>query len=119
MGNLFWKMGFSRYEAYPAKFRKEIREKHEQGQLLTFQSPFPNNENHISAPLLYDGILFAGLGMTDINKPFTRSEVQLAKIIADILSMSFAVGGKIPHFSSERTYYIDAILQGKTVDGAS
>ena len=108
--------GFSRYEAYPAKFRKEIREKHEQGQLLTFQSPFPNNENHISAPLLYDGILFAGLGMTDINKPFTRSEVQLAKIIADILSLSFAIGGKIPHFSSERTYYIDAILQGKTVD---
>lgn len=108
--------GFSQYEAYSAKFRREIREKHDQGQMLTYQSPFPNKENHISVPLLHDGILFAGLGMADINKPFTRSEIQLAKIIADILSMSFAVSGKIPHFSSEHTYYIDAILQGKTVD---
>lgn len=112
------KDGFSQYEAYPAKFRKELREKHEQGQILIYQSPFPNHENHISAPLLHDGILFAGLGMTDINNPFTQSEIQLAEIIADILSMSFAVSGKIPHFSSEHTYYIDAILQGKTVDSA-
>ena len=108
--------GFSRYEVYPANFRKVIREKHQQGQLLTYHSPFPNHENHISAPLLHDGILFAGLGMTDINKPFTRSEIQLAKIIADILSMSFAISGKIPHFSSEHTYYIDAILNGRAVD---
>lgn len=108
--------GFSLYETYPAEFRKKLRETHEQGQLLTYRSPFPNHENHISAPLLHDGILFAGLGMTDINQSFTRSEIQLVKIIADILSMSFAVSGKIPHFSSEHTYYIDAILQGKTVD---
>lgn len=108
--------GFSQYEAFSAKFRKKLRKNHEQGQMLTYQSPFPNKENHISVPLLHDGILFAGLGMADINQPFTRSEIQLARIIADILSMSFAVSGKIPHLSSEHTYYIDAILQGKTVD---
>lgn len=110
------KNGFSQYEAYPANFRKMIREKHQQGEMLLYHSPFPNHEEHISVPLLHDGILFAGLGMTDINKPFTRSEIQLAKIIANILSMSFTVSGKIPHYSSEHTYYIDAILNGRTVD---